>query len=62
MRKLALYFLLTMFALSTVVLCAQTAGGPVITIKRRCAPFIHSFIVDEWESINSTNTVSPKLY
>jgi hypothetical protein len=37
-------------------------GAPVITIKRRCAPFIHSFIVDEWESINSTDTVSPKLY
>jgi RHS repeat-associated protein len=29
------------------------AGGPVIKItKKFCAPFIHSFIVDEWETMN----------
>ena len=47
---------------SVVIQFVSLPGAPVITIKRRCAPFIHSFIVDEWESINSTDTVSPKLY
>jgi hypothetical protein len=49
--------------LSEPVLCGQkaslfSAGGPGgrwpghEIAKKRCAPFIHSFIVDEWETTN----------